>query len=370
MKLQKGFLFLGGLILAAGCATTPDVPPSLSNAAKPAWSVKATPSDMIVAVSPAGKTLKVAGTTGLVLGSGADAVVNAVYRDRIHDALKDYKPAEAFEKILSERLDAAVTSELKSVAPLGSTAGFQSRQDVIDVRYEDLAKDDYDLVLDLVTQYGIYGPSGILAVRLDGKLVQLPGIDTVWSDTLVVTNDLVLADTDLGDPTSRQGINVTSPQFTVDDEAVNRWTAEGGKILRERFESAVQDSASTLLYALGLEQSATGAYHMGKLAMNRKKFEEASVHFKKAISLASDSADATNAYAVALSHNKQVDDAIRMCSELVSAQSEYGPAHYNLAWWYATEKKNASNAKIHYDKARSLGMPENEKIEKAINKGS
>jgi hypothetical protein len=103
-----------------GCATTdPNQPTSLQTAKKPAWAAKATPEDMIVSVSPAGKTLRIAGTAGLVLGTSADAVVNAKYRGPIHEALEGYNPAEVFAGIIEERLEAATGTDIERVSQLG-----------------------------------------------------------------------------------------------------------------------------------------------------------------------------------------------------------------------------------------------------------
>jgi len=368
--LVASILSIASVLSITGCATTdPNRPTSLQTAKHPAWAAKATPVDMIVSVSPAGKTLRIAGSAGLVLGTGADAVVNAKYRAPIHAALEGYEPAEVFAGIIQERLEAAMSKDIERVAPLGSTAGMNSRQDAVEARYEGLGKNGYDVLLDLVMTYGIYGSGGTLATKLDGKLVTIPDGKTLWDDVLIVTNEPVLANAKLGNPTKRGGYNVTSPEFTVDDEEVERWTADGGAILKERFEMAAQDATSALLCALGLEDNAAGQYALGELAMNRKDFNEAAGHLEKASQLDPDDPNIKNTYAVNLAHNKQVDTAIRIAKEITESHPDFGPAWFNLAWWYAVEKDDPATAAPYYEKAKTLGMPEDKKIEKKIRKG-
>lgn len=353
-----------------GCATTdPNRPTSLQSAQKPAWAATATPEDMIVSVSPAGKTLRIAGTAGLVLGTSADAVINAKYRGPIHEALEGYNPAEVFAGIIEERLDAAMSTDIERVSQLGSTAGMNSRQEAVEARYDGLGKNGYDVLLDLVMTYGIYGADGTLATKLDGKLVLIPDGRILWDDVLVVTNEPVLANVKLGNPAKRGGINVTNPDFTVDADEVNRWTADGGALLKERFEKSAQDATSALLCALGLDENAAGHYALGELAMNRKDFKKAAEHLEKAAQLDPDDLNIKNTYAVNLAHNDQVDAAIAVAKEITETDPTFGPAWFNLAWWYAVEKDDANMAAPYYEKAKALGMPEDKKIEKKIRKG-
>lgn len=368
--LFVSILSIASILSITGCATTDrNLPTSIQTAKNPAWAAEATPEDMIVSVSPAGKTLRLAGSAGLLLGTGTDAVVNAKYRGPIHEALEGYNPAEVFAGIIEERLETAMDKGIERVAPLGSTAGMQSRQDAIEARYNGLGKSGYDVLLDLVMTYGIYGSDGTLATKIDGKLVTIPTGKTLWDDVLVVTNEPVLANAKLGNPAKRGGYNVTNPEFTVNEEEVKRWTANGGEILKERFEMAAQDATSALLCALGLGNNAAGHYALGELAMNRKDFEEAAGHLEQAAQLDPDDPNIKNTYAVNLAHNKQIDAAIRIAKEITETNPEFGPAWFNIAWWYAVEKDDPASAEPYYGKAKSLGMPEDKKIEKKIRKG-
>jgi tetratricopeptide (TPR) repeat protein len=366
---HKWGVLAGVLALMAGCATV-DTPPEtvLQSSAKPAWSFKATPAEMIVDVSPAGDTLRIAGTAGMVVGTGADAVVNSRYRGPIRDALEGYDAASVFQDKLDQRLEAAIGPSLERVPTLGSTAGVDSRRDAIELRHERLAGDGYSTVLDLDTSYGIFGAEGTMAVKIDGKLIRLEDTKTMWDNAIAVSTNPVLADARLQDPTRRMGYNITNPELTVDGDMVLRWTEDGGAMLKQRFEQTADAAISALLCDLGLVQEAVGEYYLGTLAMNRKDFDEAEGHFADALSLNPDSADTRNARAVNRWHNKDRQGAVNAMQQLAADEPDYGPAHYNLAHWLAVELDRPGEAEPHYDRARALGMPPSNKIEKAIEK--
>ncbi|MBX7256351.1 MAG: tetratricopeptide repeat protein [Candidatus Hydrogenedentes bacterium] len=353
----------------AGCATTKTPPiTSLKEAKAPVWSAKAVPGEMIVSVSPAGKSLRIVGSAGIVLGAGADAVVNAQYRKPIHDALEGYDTTAVFKESIAKRLAEALPQGISETAPLGSTAGVSSKTDAEKLRYESLMKKGSDAALDFVLTYGIYGPEGILAARIGGKAIVLETGKRLWMDTLVVTTEPVLANAKLGDPTNRLGMNVTDPDFTVDSEKVSRWTADGGAELKKRFETAVNGASAALLCDLGLSQDAVGEYYLGKLRLNQKKFKQAGEHFRKAVELDPSYVDARNAHAVTLALHGQLDDAIASARGIVDATPDYGPAWFNLAYWYAVKKKDAASAGPCYEKAKALGMASDRRIEKSLKK--
>jgi tetratricopeptide (TPR) repeat protein len=353
-----------------GCATVDtDRPASLAGANSPAWSAKASPPEMIVAVSPAGKSLRVLGSSGAVIGAGADAIVNARFREPIRKALEDYDAAAVYAGIIEEGLERALKREIAEVAALGSTAGMNTRREAQVARYASLAKNGTDVVLDLVMTFGIYGADGTLATRLDGDLVLTREGSTLWENTIVVTTEPVLANAKLGDPTKRMGMTIMNPDLTVDDEKVKRWTADGGAVLKERFEMAARTAVAAVLCDMGIAQDeGSGFYALGKLAMNRKQFREAAQHFDRALQLDPSLIDAANARAVTLALNKQIDDAIAAARRLTESNPEFGPAWFNLAWWYATEKKDVAAAKEAYGRAQALGMPPEKKIERFVGK--
>jgi len=354
--------------VAAGCATAPDdLPGILRGAEGPAWSLKASQDEMVVAVSPAGKALRFAGSAGLVVGTAVDAGVNAKYRKLVRDLLDGYDTAAVFEERLGEGLARALGDDLRRVAPLGSTAGFKSRQEAEDARYRTLARSGVDVLLDLKITYGIYRPEGIMAARVLGDLHPLPKGAKLWDDKLVIWSGPVLADDKLGDPTDRVKPDVSSG-LGVDEEAIEAWSSDDGAILKRRFEEVVDGTVSALLCGLGVERSAEGTYQLARLEMSRKRFQKAEDLFAAALAMAPDRVDIQTARAVNLAHSDKVDEAISMTEKTLAASPDYGPALYNLAWWYAVEKDDPASARPYYERARALGMPAGKKIEKALEK--
>ncbi len=352
-----------------GCATVTEPPETvLRNAARPAWSVKATPAEMIVDVSPAGDTLRIAGTAGMVVGGGADAVVNARYRGPIRDALEGYDAADVFATKLRNRLERSVGASLELVSPLGSTAGVDSKRDAEELRLARLSKDGLDTLLELNTSFGIFGAEGTMAVKLQGKLIRLADTKTMWDNTIAVSASPVLADARLQDPTKRMGYNVTNPDLTVDGDKVRAWTADGGTLLKERFEATADAAVSALICDLGLAQEPIGEYYLGTLAMYRKKLDVAETHFAAALALDPDYVEARNARAVNHWHLKERDRAVADTKALINDAPDYGPAYYNLAYWFAVAGDDGAAAAPLYERALALGMPKSKEIEKAIKK--
>ena len=167
--------------LMAGCATVPEGRPlNLTEAKAPAWSYRSGNDEMVVSVSPAGKSLRLAGSAGLVVGSTVDAAVNAKYRGKIRELLGDYDTAAVIEERLAARLGKAVKTDLDEVSPMSSTAGFDSKRQAEEARYENLAKTGHDVLLEVRASHGIFSHLGILVVKLEGKLVLLPEGTKLW----------------------------------------------------------------------------------------------------------------------------------------------------------------------------------------------
>jgi tetratricopeptide (TPR) repeat protein len=358
-------LILGlGLV---GCATGPvDRAIGLGDAKRPAWALKATHDELVVAVSPAGKTLRLVGSSGAVLGAGIDALVNEKHRVALREALGDYDPGEVFRQGIRAGLEEVLTQGIEPVAPLGSTAGLDSIRQAEQIRFERLAKRGIDALLDLKMTYGVYGHEGAVVTKLEGRLVQLPRGRKVWENTLVVFPGDILASGKLKDPTQTLMPDVAAPRLKAAEDAVAQWTADGGKLFRERFEAAVDAVVSALVCDLGLAQETLGEYYLGKLALMRKSFEEAQGHFRNAAELDPALADAKNGLSVALARMDRIDEAIAVAQALTETLPDYGPAHYNLAWWHAIEKGDPAAGKPHYDKARALDMPSDPALEKKL----
>ena len=360
------FLMLATAVLCAGCATLPDDRPlTLPEAASPAWSLAVSNDEMVVSVSPVRQSIQILGSSGAILGAGIDAVVNDKYRRRVRRAMGDYSPSTVLEERLAARLTQAVPDIVRA-APLGSTAGHQTRRDAEDARYQRLGKTGRDLLLDIKATYGIFGFDGILVTKLDAKLLLLPEGRKVWRNTIVASAESVLAHDKLSDPTKQLAPNLSSPRFKVQDDAIEQWTGDGGRELRRRFEEAMDGALSAMLTNLGLAQEALGEYYLGKGAMNRKKFDQADDHFRKALALDPGYTEALSAWTVNLAHNGQVDDAIAEAHKLTETIPAFGPPWHNLAWWYAIEKNDPKIARPFYNQALTLGMPNNIKIEKAM----
>ena len=146
------------------------------------------------------------------------------------------------------------------------------------------------------------------------------------------------------------------------------WPADGGTLLKSRFESTADAAVSALICDLGLAHEAVGEYYLGLLAMNRKKLDLAETHFATALSLDPNYIEARNARAVNHWHRKERQQAITEMRAIVNDSPEFGPAHYNLAYWLAVEVKDVAVAQTLSGVALDLGMPKSKEIEKAIAK--
>jgi len=358
------------LIMAATAATADKkAPPNelLRGASSPAWSLRANQSEMIVAVSPARQTLQILGSTGAVLGTGISAVVNDKYGRQIREVLQDYDAGKVFEEHIAARLSEVLGESLKQVSGLGSTAGYNSVRDAEKVRFASIGKSGHEYVLDLKMTYGLFGFEGALIAKLEGSLYETPSGHRKWNDVLVCSSSPILASDRLTDPTKMLSANFSSPRLSVDENAISQWTGDGGAELRKRFEAALHGVTSALLTGLGLVDESDGHYYLGQVAMNRKKFDIAADHFKKSFAIDPANTAARNGLSVDLAHNKQVDEAITLAAAILENEPEFGPTHYNLAWWYAVEKKDAEAARPHYEKALAMGYPAEKKVEKVLN---
>jgi tetratricopeptide (TPR) repeat protein len=361
-------LVLSAAMLAAGCATSSKgaVEPTLENAASPAWSLRSSRDEMVVAVSPARQTMQLMGTAGTVVGATISAAADARAKKKVLDALGDYDAGAVFEERLAERLTTAVDNQLMRVKPLGSTAGYRDKREAEDARRSGLARSGHDLLLDLNVLYGIYGVQGVLVAKIDGKMSTLPRGKTLWDRTIVVTAAPVLADSRLSDPTKRMTPDFSALGFSVDEAAIAQWTEDGGATLRSRFEEAIDGAISALLVDLKLAGEPLGAYYLGKQALMQKKCDEAVTLLAAAAQADPSLLDARAAHGVAVAKQGKLDEAVAMTRTLAEEHPEFGPAQYNLAYWLAVEKKDAASAKPFYAKAMELGMPQSKKVAEAL----
>lgn len=361
-------ILLAALVLGAPAWAKEKVAPNdaIKAAKAPAWSLRANQREMIVAVSPARQTLQILGSTGAVLGTSISAIADDKYRRQVEEVLQGYDAGAVFEERLAKRLQEAVAGELKRVNGLESTAGYPDVRTAEKARFESLGKDGRDLLLDLKMTYGLFGFEGTLIAKLEGDLHKIPSGHRVWDDVLVVSSEPILASDRLTDPTKMLSANFSSPRLSVEEDAIAQWTGDGGAELRKRFEEAVDGVVSAMLTDLGLVSESSGAYFLGQVAMNRKKFDVANTWFDKALAIDASNIDAKNGKSVNLAHADEVEKAITIAEEIVAAQPDYAPAQFNLAWWYATKLKDAEKARPHYEKAQALGMSKEKKIDKVL----
>ncbi|HOD50465.1 MAG TPA: tetratricopeptide repeat protein [Candidatus Hydrogenedentes bacterium] len=363
MRVPIARVAMAGIaLIAAGCATTGRPPElTLRDAVSPVWSLQQTNDELVVALSPAGKSLRLAGSAGIVIGTGVDAVVNAQYRDQIREILGEDDTASILAKGLERRLQDDVGDKLAQVPPISTTAGYSSRREAMAAQYEGLARQNHDTLLLLRTTHGVFGHDGTLAVKIDARQVALPSGSTLWSDDIVVTPAPVLACDRLGDPTDRVSPQVKGARLTVERGVLDQWRG-GARSLRDDFAQTVEAAGAALAVSLGLEDDTVGEYHLAKVAMNEKRFDEAIARLNNAIQRQPGFVDAHNALSVTYAHQGKIDEAIAKAKAITEQWPEYGPACMNLAWWYVVEKDDANAAQPFYKRALDLGMEPVEEI--------
>ena len=284
-----------------------------------------------MAVSPARQTLQWAGSTGLLLGAGISAISNAKHRRAMEDILSAYDTEAVFTERLAGALSGASGQELARVPAFeGADQPGQGRQALAE-RYTRLARAGHPWLLDLRTDFGLFGPEGLLTVAIDGDLRELPSGRRHWHREILVISEPLLADTPLGDPTKRMGVKISG--LSVEEGAVARWIEEDGTPLRAAFEEGVDGAVAALLFDLGLDKNPQGAYWLGRSALAQKEFEEAEAFFRQAGSVPGAQRD----LAVCLAHTKRIQEAVAMTEALAAAAPEDAAARYNLACWYAVE---------------------------------
>jgi len=361
-------LLVAGL-LAAGCVTTGgDMTEKLDTVSSPAWSLDDTQRNMTVAVSPVRQTFQIAGSYGRIVGTGIAAIIDSRHRNAVLEVLEGYDAGSVFEAHLSERINEAFEGNIARVSTLGSTAGYSQRSDAEAARFEGLHRRGHDLLIDIDVTYGIFGYAGTLITKINANMHALPRGNRVWRGEYLVSSQPILAGDRLADPTNLLRTSYTNPRLRLDENAISQWTGDGGAVLRSRFEQSVEGAVSALLTDLGLVDEAIGRYFLGFHYMNRRDYEDAAEHFRRALELEPAMVDARNGLAVNLAHDDQVDEAIELAEEIVAEHPDYGPAHLNLAWWYALEKKDADKATYHYDTALGLGMYPERRIDRFLDR--
>ncbi len=372
MKKRTAFLFTMALlcIVMIGCSSArsrhdPDV---VRNVSRPAFSLALQQPDIIVAVSPVRQTMQIGGSIPTLLGAGISAIQDDKYGVRVREALGDYDPCAVFLDRMKEHIAQGFHQDLQQVPPQGTAAGFANLREAQKARLEGLRLKEYDTVLDLELSFGIYGPQGILAVKAEGELFDLQTGRLLWRNEVASYSVELFADVKWRDPMQRMTPNITAPRFSVEGDAISQWVPENAAPLRAAFEQAVNAVAAAILSDLGLVETPEGLYTLGAYLLLNKKYEEAAEKFTRAIEMAPNMENAVNGLSLALANNKQVDEAIALAEKLANAHPDYMPAQFNLAWWYAMEKKNTDLALPHYEKALALGVSPSRRLEKKMKK--
>jgi len=368
---RSAFCGLAAIVLGAvlaGCATTtPTVKESLQQAGKAAWAVKGADEEFTVAVSPAGGTIKMVPRVGKVIGTGVDLVINDRYRIAIREALGDYSLPEVFLSRLEARLAQIVPpASLAAVSSLNSTAGFHSTQDAQVARLTGLAKEGTEVLLDFEVQYGIYGPECEMRLDLGGSVVTVPAGRTLWRGKIPIAVGPFLANLKFKNPLLSHVAYFNKPRLSVDKDAATELTEDDAAALREQFETAVDAGISALLCDLGLIEEGLGEYYLARQAFQKKRFDKAQERFERALELTHNRADVLNDLAVNYGRQGQPDKAIKLALQILEQRPEYGPALFNLAWWFAFEKDNWVEARRYYEQALEAGMAPSNKLEKGL----
>ncbi|MCK5862719.1 MAG: tetratricopeptide repeat protein [Candidatus Hydrogenedentes bacterium] len=364
-----------GIILAlslgnTGCSTArsrhdPDL---IRNISHPAFSLVLHQSKITVAVSPIRQTLQIGGAAATVLGAGISAVQDNKNSTRIREALGDYDPCAVFLEKMESGIAPGFIQDVEQVAPPGTTAGYNNAREAQEARLAGLRHTGYDTTLDLDLSFGIYGPRGILAVKAKGKLFDVQTGRLLWRNDIVWYSVDLFTDVQWHDPMQRATPNITAPRLSTEKDAISQWTQENAAVLRNSFEQAVDAVSAAILTDLGLRETPEGLYTLGAYLLLNKKYAAAAENFRAALNLTPNMPEAVNGLAVALAKNKQVEDAIVLNEKLLKAYPDYMPGHYNLAWWYAVDKKNPELARPHYEKAIDLGIAPSRRLKKKMEK--
>ncbi len=352
-------------VLAAGCATTPLETPLHPGTGPVAWSLRGAEDDMVVRISPAGKTLRLAGSAGTLVGGSVDALVNDRYRQRLADAAGDWDSAGAVASIVTARLAAALGDGLLRVPPPGTTAGSASIREAAQARYHALNRQGLDTLLDLSMSHGLYGPEAQPLVVLDARLVDLREGRVVWHRELMAGTSPVLTTDPLRNPTGRLRPTLADPRLRVDAAAVEALARNGAAPLKREIAAAAEAATAMLLTALQIEESGEGRYHLGRAGLLAKDFAEAVRQFERALELHPGYPEAMNALAVTWARQGNLERAVELGRDLADAVPDFAPAHYNLAWWLA-EQGETAEAKAHYKAAQQLGLGMDPQLERRL----
>jgi len=325
---------------------------------------------MLVLVSPARRTMQVGGSYGTLIGASISAVADDRSKQRIEEVLGDYDPVAVFEERVASRVGEALGTSSRRTPALVSSAGFNNEREASRARLASLNKQGVEVVLDLKSTFGLFGPGGTLITKIEGELLDTASGRKLWENVIVVHDEPMLASAKLVDPTTQVGPDFSSMRLKADEDAISQWTRDDGTTLRSAFERQVDAAVSALLCDLGFADEMVGWLYLGNALLNGKQFDRAQGAFRKALALSPDLFEARNGLSVALAHAGRVTEAIAEAQAIVDANQDFGPAWYNLAWWYGLDKGDSSASKSCYEKALALGMPGHKKLDRVSGRDS
>jgi len=339
------------VLCALACAFTAhpgpkkDIKQSFQDAKQPAWSIKGERQDLKVSVSPAGRTLSVTPYVGEALAVSVDYLVNEHYREAIRQALGDYDLAGFVRSCLEKRLKAFAPQGLREVNPLVSTAGYSNERDAEKARLQGLRDSGVDLLFDLNIKYGIYGTRFAVRFDIDGKLLDLANRQRLWMESIPAVAEPLLADVKFEHFLLKYIAYVHTPRFAANEDAMKRLTDNDAALLKADFEKAVEGGISAVLCDMGLVDEPSGEYYLGRKAFQKKRYSKAQEHLVRALNLDPGLPDAANDLSVTYAHLGATEKAMELAGKILSKAPDYAPAAFNLAWWNAFDKKNATTTK-------------------------
>jgi len=214
-----------GLCISASVCFADNPAEMLSDAGQVGWSFESTNSEITISVSPAGQTLRFAGSAGFITGTLVSAIQNDKYRQAIEEAIGDYDCAAVFEERLAARMDALVDGELVRVNTLQSTAGYNSVQEAKADRFEALSEAGNEVVVDFKIDYGLFGYEGLLITKLEARVYDGESGHLEWKETVVASPEDVLASDKLKNPTN--SMMPSGIRFAAGENAIEQWTGDG-----------------------------------------------------------------------------------------------------------------------------------------------
>jgi tetratricopeptide (TPR) repeat protein len=132
----------------------------------------------------------------------------------------------------------------------------------------------------------------------------------------------------------------------------------------------LDDAEATLLKANSIDPNDSFVLsQLGILRFRQKKIDEAIDLLSRAIEAEPKNAEAENYLGIALSEKGLRGPAENALRKAIELNPNYAVAHHNLAVVYASEQPPFLElARFHYNKARDLGHPADEALEKMLNK--